>query len=99
MHSSHTAETSEVIAQEVHDHDIFAAVLDIVVQLTCKPHILCSGPATLHRTFHGSDGYNISLLSEKQLRGKSQDGCIVVLDETAIGYALVAPQIAVKIGY
>src|SRR5579863_5854082 len=77
MHGSGLRYAAQVVAQEIDDHDIFAAVFGVVAQPLGDCSVLSRGAAARSRAFHGTGddapGCPALLDAEKQLRREGLD--------------------------
>ena len=69
-HFPHPAQPAEIVSQQIDDHDIFTAVLDISTQGRGYGMVLTNSPPSPDRSFHRPDNARISCFSKKKLRRK-----------------------------
>jgi hypothetical protein len=96
-------ETAEIVAQQVDDHDIFAAVLGVVGEPVCKGVIFPSGMAAGRGSLQGACGdatdFGLVLHAEEELGREGEDEVVGLgVQEGAVGGGLTAAQTAIERG-
>jgi hypothetical protein len=88
---------TEIVAEQIDYHDIFAAVLDISGQTSPQLQIFikaeCPAAGPLHRPDHAI----VTFFPEKKLWGKRKDSPVTAPDQGTVGNTLVAAQGPVKV--
>ena len=102
-HAAVVAETAEVVAQQVDDHHVLAAVLGVAAEPLRNISIFARRSAARGGSLHGASGDAardcIVFQAEEQFRRKGLDAAVLLgMEESAVGDRLAAAQALVKCG-
>ena len=85
LHAAARRHASQIVAQEVHDHQVLGPVLERFLQALGR---LIAGQRSLHRPGEQA----LAVLFQKQLRGKRDDAARVITEKATVAHRLPGAQ-------
>jgi len=95
---AHAAETAEVVAEKVENHDVLGAVLGVEVEGVGERFVFGGVEAAGHGSLHGAGGDAVGFDAEEEFGGEREDVAAGEVEQRGVGDGLRAEEMVVQRG-